>query len=97
MEQHPTLPLVAVSGIDDTVKVSTGQAELRQMFGPATTKAYSRTHLAQDIMRANTERPAFIPSSSFGRAGILQFLASRGITVRGDDEEGEMAQQCATQ
>ncbi|WWC94713.1 hypothetical protein V866_001561 [Kwoniella sp. B9012] len=103
MEQHPTLPLVAVSGIDNTVK----------MFAPThmpISPSFSRMHLAQNIIERNTRLPRFLPGGSFERATLLQFLASRGIRVRAepashmngvDGEEGneddEGVEGCATQ
>ncbi|WRT70369.1 uncharacterized protein IL334_007367 [Kwoniella shivajii] len=102
MEQHPTLPLVAVSGIDNTVK----------MFAPThstISPSFSRTHLAQNIMNRNTRLPRFLSGGAFERATLLQFLTSRGITVRteidpdGGEGEGESEEDpqgvegCATQ
>nr|XP_019044312.1 hypothetical protein I302_07596 [Kwoniella bestiolae CBS 10118]OCF23242.1 hypothetical protein I302_07596 [Kwoniella bestiolae CBS 10118] len=105
MEQHPTLPLVAVSGIDNTVK----------MFAPThqpITPSFSRMHLAQNIIERNTRLPRFLPGGSFERATLLQFLASRGIRVRSEvaaashlngegggegDEDDESVEGCATQ
>lgn len=72
-----------------------------EIFGPTLTPpspSYSRIRLQDDIIRANTERPVFSPSSAIGREEMLQFLASRGITVRGEaGDEGEIVQNCATQ
>jgi len=112
MEQHPTLPLVAVSGIDDTVKVSHVLSEISirydltcdQLFAPTAQRpdpSYSRLHLRDTIINANTQRPRY-RSSAFGRGSLLQFLASRGLVARvegaeGEDDESEALQQCATQ
>ncbi|KAK6909578.1 hypothetical protein I203_103599 [Kwoniella mangroviensis CBS 8507] len=102
MEQHPTLPLVAVSGIDNTVK----------MFAPThkpISPSFSRMHLTQNIIERNTRLPRFLPGGSFERATLLQFLASRGIRVRAEpashmnveneerNEDDEGVEGCATQ
>jgi hypothetical protein len=92
MEQHPTLPIVAVSGIDNTVKI----------FAPLSKpppNSFSRLHLQDSIIKANTDRTRFQPSSTFGSASILEFLASRGIQARfaGGDEDEDGEPQCATQ
>nr|XP_018260705.1 uncharacterized protein I303_06420 [Kwoniella dejecticola CBS 10117]OBR82863.1 hypothetical protein I303_06420 [Kwoniella dejecticola CBS 10117] len=98
MEQHPTLPLVAVSGIDNTVK----------MFAPthaSITPSFSRKHLSETIIERNTRAPRFLSGGSFERATLLQFLASRGITVRSqapdadamEGEDGDGVEGCATQ
>jgi hypothetical protein len=42
----------------------------------------------------------FHTGSAFGRVSLLQFLASRGLVARIEDEDGEGEeglQQCATQ
>lgn len=100
MEQHPTLPMVAVSGIDNTVKL------FSPMFKPPD-PSFSRLHLQESIIRANTTRPRYQTGSSFGSASLLDFLSSRGV-VRfpqhddddsdDEDDEGIRGQpQCATQ
>ncbi|ORY26663.1 WD40-repeat-containing domain protein [Naematelia encephala] len=106
MEQHPTLPLVAVSGIDNTVK----------MFAPTLTRpdpSFSRLHLRDEIIRSNIQPTGFQPASELGQVSLLDFLAARGFRVRldegigggvlqvggdeidSDDEEG--MQQCTSQ
>lgn len=93
MEQHPTLPVVAVSGIDNTVKLF---APLNQKPSPS----FSRLHLQDRIVHANMDRTIERPTSAFGNASLLEFLASRGIRARflGGEEEGEEGQQeCTTQ
>lgn len=110
MEQHPTLPIVAVSGIDNTVK----------LFAPPTrpippSRSSSRLDRADEIIRRNTaQRSEFRPSAGTGQADLVRFLLSRGIVVRGPgaggggegeregqeeegDGEGAVGQQCATQ
>lgn len=97
MEQHPTLPLVTVSGIDKTVK----------LFSPLAKRpdpSFARTHLRDSIIKANTERADFEPASSFGRVSVLNFLASRGIRARfggggndSDDDEDDRQPECTTQ
>jgi hypothetical protein len=95
MEQHPTLPVVAVSGIDNTVKLF---APLNKPPSPS----FSRLHLQDQILHANMDRSFHQPPSAFGNASLIEFLASRGIQARfigaaadGDDEEGQ--QECTTQ
>jgi hypothetical protein len=88
MEQHPTLPLVAVSGIDNTVK----------LFAPLSGKpnpSFSRLHLRDSIIKANTDRRLHSPSTAFGNLDLLEFLASRGLQARMGD--GDPDPQCATQ
>ena len=94
MEQHPTLPVIAVSGIDNTVKI----------FSPLSkppNPSFSRLHLRDEIIEANMDRSTYAPSSAFGSASLLDFLASRGISARfmnGGAEEDEDGQpKCATQ
>ncbi|OCF32192.1 hypothetical protein I316_06106 [Kwoniella heveanensis BCC8398] len=100
VEQHPTLPLIACSGIDSTVKI----------FGPAPTPivpSFNKTHLAQTITERNTRLPRFLSGGAFERATLLQFLMTRGLVARvGDnlpgvaDEDGEIGeggQGCETQ
>ncbi|WWD19486.1 hypothetical protein CI109_103946 [Kwoniella shandongensis] len=101
MEQHPTLPLIAVSGIDNTVK----------MFAPTSKPpipSFNRTHRQSTIIERNTRSARFYSGGAFDRATILQFLASRGVVTRveGDDDDddggGEMGDEggvrgCATQ
>ena len=69
------------------------------------TPSFARLHLRESIIKANTARRAFRPSSAFGSVSLLEFLASRGLTARVgldglDEEEGEEEagpQQCQTQ
>ncbi|KAK4689336.1 hypothetical protein P7C73_g755, partial [Tremellales sp. Uapishka_1] len=64
MEQHPTLPLIAVSGIDDTVK----------MFVPTAVRpqpSFVRTQLQDRIIRANT-RPQPSPFANFDLSSLVQ-------------------------
>nr|ODN76375.1 hypothetical protein L203_06441 [Cryptococcus depauperatus CBS 7841] len=97
MEQHPSLPLVAVSGIDSTVK----------MFSPiqnrpANFNSFCRTHLSEQIIDRNLRSPRFVSGSLFERAALLQMLANRGINVRiarsgeEDGEEGDH-RECVSQ
>ncbi|WVF73160.1 hypothetical protein IAT40_007979 [Kwoniella sp. CBS 6097] len=100
MEQHPTLPLIACSGIDNTVKI----------FGPTTTPpvpSFNKTHLASTITERNTRLPRFLSGGAFERATLLQFLMTRGLVARvgenipgeadEDGEIGEGGQGCETQ
>lgn len=93
MEQHPTLPLIAVSGIDSTVK----------MFAPTTIRprpSYNHTAQADEIIKRNTERAIFNPGGVYSHSSLLQFLASRGVVTSLDNDdiaEGEPLRQCQTQ
>ncbi|WVR00334.1 hypothetical protein IAU59_007477 [Kwoniella sp. CBS 9459] len=83
MEQHPTLPLIACSGIDNTVKI----------FGPTSNTlipSFNKTYLAQTITDRNTRLPRFLSGGAFERATLLQFLMTRGLVARagGDDVDG---------
>lgn len=95
MEQHPSLPLVAVSGIDNTVK----------MFAPVEPSArpipsFSRTHLAESIVRSNMRRRNYMEGSTLGRRSLLTFLQNSGI-MAGMAAEEDTARpapvQCHTQ
>lgn len=111
MEQHPSLPVVAVSGIDDTVKVRVEahthivRSDDGQMFAPTATPpnpSFSRLHLAETIIRTNTDRRRMHMGSTFNRVGLLQFLAAQGVNVRppgqgGDEEREGDLQGCQTQ
>ncbi|CAD6574820.1 MAG: hypothetical protein TREMPRED_001230 [Tremellales sp. Tagirdzhanova-0007] len=95
MEQHPTLPLVAVSGIDNTVKMF---APVRQRPEPS----FARLHLQDSIISANTRRPRYHSQDRFGNSALLGFLASRGLVANLDDindlvQQDDRLQQCATQ
>ncbi|ORX40723.1 WD40-repeat-containing domain protein [Kockovaella imperatae] len=97
IEQHPTLPLIAVSGIDSTVK----------MFSPLPHKpdpSFSRLHLRDSIIKANLEERPLFSRGGFASVSLFEFLAQRGMrpTVHtagendGRDEDGS-TQQCPTQ
>ncbi|KAK8853074.1 hypothetical protein IAR55_003775 [Kwoniella newhampshirensis] len=100
MEQHPTLPLVAVSGIDSTVKMFASTSK-------PPTLSFNKTHRQSTIIERNTRSARFSSGGAFERATLLQFLASRGIVTRvdgadDDDGEGEIGDEggirgCATQ
>lgn len=92
MEQHPTLPLIAVSGIDSTVK----------MFSPihnrpAPSISFNRSHLASTIVDRNTRPPRFVSGSIFESAALLQLLESRGVTVANLEDEADGERECTTQ
>jgi len=99
MEQHPTLPLVAVSGIDDTVKVtkSPRMSELEltaQMFAPtmrAMKPSFNRTHLRDSILKANTDPDRLHMSSAMNRLSLLQLFASRGMVPNDPDADDDDA------
>lgn len=95
MEQHPSLPLVAVSGIDNTVK----------MFAPVEpaarpTPSFIRTHLAKSIIRTNMRRRSYMEGSTLGRRSLFTFLQNSGILADIPAEEGTdrpAPVQCHTQ
>ncbi|OXG48096.1 hypothetical protein J010_04775 [Cryptococcus neoformans] len=92
MEQHPTLPLIAVSGIDNTVK----------MFSPihnrpAPSISFNRSHMASTIVDRNTRPPRFVSGSIFESAALLQLLESRGVTVADLEDEPDGERECTTQ
>ncbi|CAK9783723.1 unnamed protein product [Cutaneotrichosporon oleaginosum] len=78
MEQHPTLPVVAVSGIDNTVK----------MFAPVTrhpNPSFNRTSDADAIIERNLARSAPRPSSIFADVSAVQML----VTMLRSQQGGE--------
>ncbi|WVQ84875.1 hypothetical protein IAT38_007038 [Cryptococcus sp. DSM 104549] len=91
MEQHPTLPLIAVSGIDDTVK----------MFAPIPIRppmSFNRTRLQDTIISRNT-RPATFqsnPVSGIEHAAVFRMLAMRASANSGGDD-GWGGRDCPTQ
>lgn len=109
IEQHPSLPLCAVSGIDSTVKVG-HSAETRlganvstQLFAPLHKPppvSFKRIQNAENIIRANTQSDR--QRGLGGRMALLssyaRFLASNGgaglVEVEGD---GEGLRDCALQ
>ncbi|KAL0949522.1 hypothetical protein HGRIS_009573 [Hohenbuehelia grisea] len=78
IESHPSLPLVAVSGIDSTVK----------LFAPSATgeSAFSRMQNAQEIMAANL-RKSNAPRVTLGRL-ISGRLANMLAAADGGDTRG---------
>jgi hypothetical protein len=78
MEQHPTLPIVAVSGIDNTVK----------LFAPPSqpipfARSFSRMQRAQEIMQRNMAQRAEPRARTTVDMQVLRFLQSRGIFIAG--------------
>ena len=78
MEQHPTLPIVAVSGIDNTVK----------LFAPPSqpipfARSFSRMQRAQEIMQRNMAQRAEPRARTTVDMQVLRFLQSRGIVIAG--------------
>ncbi|KAF9259539.1 WD40 repeat-like protein [Marasmius fiardii PR-910] len=88
IETHPHLPLVAVSGIDHTVKI----------FAPARGESrFSRIHDAENIIKNNQQRGtrAF---RHIRRADLVQLLMSIQAGTRGEDSDDENpADECITQ
>ncbi|WVR07807.1 hypothetical protein IAU60_004850 [Kwoniella sp. DSM 27419] len=85
MEQHPTLPLIAVSGIDNTVK----------MFAPTAQRpepSFARTHRAETIIDRNTRLPRFLSGGAFERAQLVQYLMSRGFLANVGPADGSGAE-----
>jgi len=75
------------------------------MFAPVSQRpdpSFSRLHLRDTIIKANTQRPRYRSGSVLGRASLLDFLASRGIVARveggeGEPNEQEVLQECTQQ
>ncbi|KAI0320808.1 WD repeat-containing protein [Amylostereum chailletii] len=84
VEGHPHLPLVAVSGIDTTVKLFAPTA------GPS---AASKTERAESIMTRNRETPAQSPAD----LASLFFWASRLRNYAGEEQGGNSEPQCTFQ
>ncbi|RXK39423.1 hypothetical protein M231_03256 [Tremella mesenterica] len=85
IEQHPTLPLIAVSGIDDTVK----------MFAPTPLRplpSFVRTHMKETIIRSNLNQGVRY-RTSFGRASLLQMLTARGMVRVGPDQDEDLDEE----
>ncbi|KAL0579701.1 hypothetical protein V5O48_002331 [Marasmius crinis-equi] len=76
IEGHPHLPLIAVSGIDHTVK----------LFGPGKNdpSPFSRMQDSENIMRNNTQTSGF---RTIRRRELLYLL--RGLEARGEDSDEE--------
>jgi len=86
IEQHPFLPMVAVSGIDTTVKIFSPVPSSRE-------RQYSRTASADDIVRQNTQRAeaqANAPAVPLMDV-LIQMYAARGgrNVVTSEEEERE--------
>lgn len=104
IEQHPTLPLVAVSGIDSTVK----------MFAPPTKPvvihSFSRTHLKDTIIQDHHDAAARMRNRNPGFVGLSdltvdQIMNNMVLRMRhgtdwedvGETNVDQNIQQCATQ
>lgn len=108
IEQHPSLPLCAVSGIDSTVKVGHSPgfltvANALQLFAPLRQPppvSFKRIQNAENIIRANTQSDR--QRGLGGRMALLssyaRFLASNGgaglVEV---EDDGEGMRDCALQ
>jgi hypothetical protein len=108
IEQHPSLPLCAVSGIDSTVKVGHSPGYLTvanalQLFAPLRqppSMSFKRIQNAENIIRANTQSDR--QRGLGGRMALLssyaRFLASNGgaglVEV---EDDGEGMRDCALQ
>jgi hypothetical protein len=79
-------------------------ADSYKLFAPTFTPpkpSLSRLHIAETIIRANTDLSRMHMASTFNRAGLLQLLASHGVRVGqtglGEEvEEGDLP-GCQTQ
>lgn len=81
------------------------------MFAPTPVRpdpSFSRLHLHDSIIKANTDPAQFLTGSTFGRMSLLNFLASRGMLGPEALQEGaamdggegmpeQGLQQCQTQ
>ncbi|KAF5333136.1 hypothetical protein D9611_002459 [Ephemerocybe angulata] len=92
VEGHPSLPLVAVSGIDTTVK----------LFSPAPggASAFSRMHRAKEIMESNAKHKPVVRvplAQLFVHAARMQLFGGEGVD--GDEESGVSGSEpsCPTQ
>ncbi|PWN35162.1 WD40 repeat-like protein [Meira miltonrushii] len=79
LAQHPTLPVCAVSGIDDTVK----------LFGPLGSartdeQSFNRFNQRERILQRNAEK-ASDPGPSMSSRGLMRFLA-RNMMVSGNGD-----------
>ncbi|KAK7060611.1 hypothetical protein VNI00_001377 [Paramarasmius palmivorus] len=82
IEGHPWLPIVAVSGIDKTVKI----------FGPCKGESsFSRMSEAENIIRNNQDRNTLRTFRTIRRADFISLLAAL------HDEEGEGRPECVNQ
>lgn len=80
LAQHPTLPVCAVSGIDDTVK----------LFGPLGSartddQTFNRFDQRERILQTNAEK-ASDSGPSMSSRGLLRFLARNMVVNRDGDE-----------
>ncbi|ODO10316.1 hypothetical protein I350_02545 [Cryptococcus amylolentus CBS 6273] len=75
IEQHPTLPLIASSGIDSTIKLFSPFHHR-----PRPQPSFNRSHRGDEIVERNSRVPRFV---SGGGAGddLFAMLLSRGIVV----------------
>ncbi|THV08513.1 WD40 repeat-like protein [Dendrothele bispora CBS 962.96] len=86
IEPHPYLPLVAVSGIDYTVK----------LFAPTNRASdFSRIYDAEGIIQRNAERPTDYPA--IRRIDLVSLLASMRAASAGGGQLGEEAADCVNQ
>lgn len=100
VESHPHLPLVAVSGIDTTVKVNTPYCAsvcslnffYTQLFQPVSRESkFSRMANLEAIMKEN-QRKARSNSSAFVLSDILMRQFIRQYSRSGQREDGEDAE-----
>lgn len=101
IEQHPTLPILAVAGIDNTPKIFAPTAQPQK-------PSFIRTHMADRIIARNSMPPPYHQSSSIDstalqflshllrargnanseadRIRLMSFLRSTGVHLPDDDE-----------
>lgn len=96
VEQHPSLPICAVSGIDSTIKI----------FAPlhiAPSRSFRRIEQADGIIHSNTtlaERPNMFGTSHMMRQYAAFLAATGGIatgTLDGNEEGDEDSVNCRLQ
>ncbi|KAI8348017.1 WD40-repeat-containing domain protein [Choanephora cucurbitarum] len=100
---HPSLPILAVSGIDSTTKIFTPTSRLfstSRKKEPKQTNSYStssRMHESQDIMRANREANTNSSTDIFITQSMIAALTRHRLTIlAGDDSDDDEDSDNAT-
>jgi hypothetical protein len=94
MQYHPELPIMAVSGIDNSVKIlapttTTTQSEQGESNAPAYTKRrYSRLEKKEEITTKNQD-PSWTSERLAMPSSVLINLINRAAAAEDEDEEEE--------